>query len=95
MDSRELVQAIRDWALNATHSVHLSLDNPQAWPAILTYAETIEADDPDEAERLRHWVVCYQNGVEFPYFTAEQDAQKTADDIRAILRSKGPVPPAS
>jgi hypothetical protein len=71
------------------------MDDPQAWPAILTYADTIEADDPDEAEELRRLVVCYKNGVEFPYFTAEQDAQKLVDDLRARLRAKGLLPPAS
>ena len=57
MASERLVQALRDWALDTPHSVQLSLDNPQAWPAILTYAETIEADDPDEAAELRRGVV--------------------------------------
>ena len=46
MASRELVQAMRDMALNTPYSVHLRLDDPQAWPAILTYADTIEADNP-------------------------------------------------
>ena len=40
-------------------------------------------------------MVCYQNGVEFPYFTAEQDAQKLVDELRAQLRAKGLLPPAS
>ncbi len=82
MASRELVQALRDMALNTPHSVHLSLEDPQAWPAILTYADTIEADDPDEAERLRHLVTCHQSGVKPVhrcYFTAEEDAQKLMD----------------
>ena len=96
MASRELVQALRDWALNMTHGVHLSLDDPQAWPAILTYAETIEADDPDEAERLRRLVTCYKNGVapvHRLYFTAEADAQKMMDS--AFARTRGDPPPAS
>jgi hypothetical protein len=91
MASRELVQALRDWALNATHSVQLSLDNPQTWPAILTYADTIEADDPDEAERLRRLVTCHKNGVRpvrRRHFTAEEDAQKMVDYVKARLRSK-------
>jgi hypothetical protein len=90
----QIVKGLRD-AANVPHSVELSLDDPQAWPAILTYADTIEADDPDEAEELRRLVVCYQNGVEFPDFTAEQDAQKLVDDVLDVLRSKDPVPPAS
>ncbi len=48
-----------------------------------------------DAEELRRLVVCYQNGVEFPYFTAEQDAQKMVDDVCAELRGKGVPPPAS
>ncbi len=90
-----LVEVLREAFSTGTHCVELKLDDPQSWPAILTYAETIEADDPDEAEKLRHWVVCYQNFVELPYFTAEQDAQKMVDDGLASLRSKGLVPPAS
>ncbi len=96
MASRELVQALRDWVLDMTHSVHLSLDNPQAWPAILTYAKTIEADDPDEAAELRHLVTCYKNGVRPVhrcYFTAEEDAQKLMDG--AFAHSRGEPPPAS
>ena len=97
MASRELVKALREFAapMPRSHGVSLSMDDPQAWPAILTYADTIEADDPDEAEELRHLVLCYQNGVEVPDFTAEQDAQKLVDDVLDILRSKDPVPPAS
>ncbi len=92
-----LVEALRGLhaAVPCKHGVSLRMDDPQAWPAILTYADTIEADDPDEAEELRRLVVCYQNGVEFPYFTAEQDAQKLVDDVLDVLRSKDPVPPAS
>jgi len=96
MASRELVQGLRDWALNMTHSVQLRLDDPQTWPAILTYAETIEADDPDEAERLRRLVTCYKNGVKPVhrcYFSAEEDAQKLMDS--AFARSRGDPPPAS
>ncbi len=84
---------LRDWALNTPHGVELSLENPQAWPAILTYADTIEADDPDEAERLRHLVTCYQSGVRPVhrcYFTAEEDAQKMVP-----ARLHGDPPPAS
>ncbi len=98
MASRELVQALRDMALNTPHSVYLSLDDPQTWPAILTYAETIAANDPDKAERLRHLVTCYKNGippVRRRYFTAEEDAQKLIDDVKGRLRSKGLLPPAS
>ncbi len=93
MASRELVQGLRDMALNATHSVQLRLDDPQAWPAILTYAETIEADDPDEAAELRHLVTCHQSGVKPVrrcYFTAEEDAQKMVP-----ARLRGDPPPAS
>ena len=97
MTSRErFVKGLRDMALNAPHSVQLSLDNPQAWPAILTYAETIEADDPDKAERLRHLVTCYKNGVRPVhrfYFTAEEDAQKMIDG--GLARLRGDPPPAS
>ena len=88
-----LVEVLREAFSTGTHCVELKLDDPQSWPAILTYAETIEADDPDEAEKLRHWVVCYQNGVELPYFTAEQDAQKLMDG--ALARLRGDPPPAS
>ena len=97
MASRELVEALRGLhaAVPCKHDVSLRMDDPKAWPAILTYADTIEADDPDEAEELRRLVVCYQNGVEFPYFTAEQDAQKLVDELRARLRAKGLLPPAS
>ncbi len=49
----QLVQALRA-GVQCKHGVSLSMDDPQAWPAILTYADTIEADDPDEAEKLRH-----------------------------------------
>ena len=92
-----LAQALRDLAaaVPCKHGVSLKMDDPQAWPAILTYADTIEADDPDEAEELRRLVVCYQNGVEFPYFTAEQDAQRMVDETVARLRAKGVPPPAS
>ncbi len=96
MASRELVQGLRDMALNTTHSVHLSLDNPQAWPAILTYADTIEADNPDKAAELRHLVTCHQSGVKPVrrcYFTAEEDAQKLMDG--AFAHSRGEPPPAS
>ncbi len=96
MASRELVQALRDWALDMPHSVALSLDDPQAWPAILTYAETIEADDPDEAAELRRLVTCHQSGVKPVrrcYFTAEEDAQKLMDG--AFARSRGDPPPGS
>ncbi len=96
MASRELVQALRDMALNTPHSVHLSLENPQAWPAILTYAETIEADDPERAKELRHLVTCHQSGVKPVrrcYFTAEEDAQKMVDG--ALARLRGDPPPAS
>jgi hypothetical protein len=97
MTSQErLVQGLRDLALNATHIVELILDNPQAWPAILTYAETIEADDPERAAELRHLVTCYQSGVKPVhrfYFTAEQDAQKMVDG--ALARLRGDPPPAS
>ena len=87
----QIVKGLRD-AANVPHSVELSLDDPQTWPAILTYAETIEADDPDEAERLRRLVTCYKNGIQPVhrcYFTAEQDAQNLVDYVRARLRSKG------
>ncbi len=50
MASRELVQALRERALNAGHGITLSLDDSQAWPAILTYADTIEADGLAEAD---------------------------------------------
>jgi hypothetical protein len=93
MASRELVQALRDMALNTPHSVHLRLDDPQAWPAILTYAETIEADDPDKAAELRRLVTCHQSGVKPVrrcYFTAEEDAQKMVP-----ARLRGDPPPAS
>ncbi len=78
------------------HSVELSLDDPKAWPAILIYAETIEADDPDKAAELRHLVTCHQSGVKPVrrcYFTAEEDAQKMVDGVLARLR--GDPPPAS
>ena len=91
MASRELVQALRDIALNTPHSVELRLDDPQAWPAILTYADTIEADDPDKAAELRHLVTCHQGGVKpvrRRHFTAEEDAQKMVDYVKARLRSK-------
>ena len=90
-----LAQALRELhaAVPCKHGVSLKMDDPQAWPAILTYADTIEADDPDEAEKLRRLVVCYQNGVEFPYFTAEQDAQKMIDE--GVARLRGDPPPAS
>ncbi len=96
MASRELVQALRDLhaAVPCKHGVNLSMDDPQAWPAILTYADTIEADDPDEAEELRHLMLCYQSGVKFGYFTAEQDAQKMVDEVLARLRGD-PPPDAS
>ncbi len=93
----QLVQWLRD-AAKVPRSVYLDLDDPQAWPAILTYAETIEADDPDEAAELRHLVTCYKNGippVRRRYFTAEEDAQKLIDDVKGRLRSKGLLPPAS
>ncbi len=96
MASRELVQALRDIALNTPHSVELRLDDPQAWPAILTYAKTIEGDDPGEAAELRRLVTCYKNGVRPVhrcYFTAEEDAQKMIDD--ALARWRGEPPPAS
>ncbi len=90
-----LVKGLRA-AANVPHSVYLSLDDPQTWPAILTYAETIAANDPDKAERLRHLVTCYKNGVapvhRF-YFTAEEDAQKMIDG--ALARLRGDQPPAS
>ena len=96
MTSRErLVQGVRD-AAKVPRSVYLDLDDPQAWPAILTYAETIEADDPGEAAELRRLVTCYKNGVRPVrrcYFTAEEDAQKLIDDVKARLRSKGISPP--
>jgi hypothetical protein len=90
------VKVLRDRVLNTPHSVELSLDDPQAWPAILTYAKTIEADDPDKAAELRHLVTCHQSGVKPVhrcYFTAEEDAQKMIDNVRARLRSKGIFPP--
>ncbi len=86
----QIVKELRG-AANAPHSVALSLDDPQSWPAILTYAETIEADDPDEAAELRHLVTCYKNGIQpvhRSYFTAEQDAQDLVDYVRARLRSR-------
>ncbi len=95
MASERLVQALRD-AAKVPRSVYLDLDDPQAWPAILTYADTIEADDPDEAERLRHLVTCHQSGVKPVhrfYFTAEEDAQKLMDG--AFTRWRGDPPPAS
>ncbi len=58
----QLVQGLRD-AAKVPRSVYLDLDDPQAWPAILTYAETIEADDPERAKELRHLVTCHQSGV--------------------------------
>ncbi len=88
----QLVQGLRD-AAKVPRSVYLDLDDPQAWPAILTYAETIEADDPDEAERLRRLVTCHQSGVKPVrrcYFTAEEDAQKMVP-----ARLRGDPPPAS
>ncbi len=91
----QLVQGLRD-AAKVPRSVYLDLDDPQAWPAILTYAETIEADDPDEAERLRHLVTCHQSGVKPVhrfYFTAEEDAQKLMDG--AFTQPRGDPPPAS
>ncbi len=94
MTSRErLVQGLRD-AAKVPRSVYLDLDAPQAWPAILTYAETIEADDPDEAAELRRLVTCYKNGVRPVrrcYFTAEEDAQKMVDGALARLRGE-PLP---
>ena len=96
MASERLVQGLRDLALNTPHSVYLSLEDPQAWPAILTYAKTIEADDPDEAAELRHLVTCHQSGVKPVrrcYFTAEEDAQKMIDG--ALARWRGEPPPAS
>jgi len=87
----QLVQGLRD-AANVPHSVALSLDDPQAWPAILTYAETIEEEDPERAAELRRLVTCYKNGIQpvrRRYFTAEQDALDLVDYVRARLRSKG------
>ncbi len=46
----QLVKGLREAFSTGTHCVELKLDDPQSWPAILTYAETIEADDPDKAE---------------------------------------------
>ena len=92
----QLVQALREMALNARHSVTLSLDDSQAWPVILIYADTIEADDPERAVELRHLVTCYKNGaapVHRCYFTAEEDAQKMIDG--ALARWRGEPPPAS
>ena len=92
-----LVKGLRD-AANVPHSVYLSLEDPQAWPAILTYADTIEADDPDKGAELRRLVTCYKNGiapVRRCYFTAEEDAQKMVDYVRGRLRDKGLLPPAS
>ncbi len=92
----QIVKGLREMALNALHGITLSLDDSQAWPAILTYADTIEADDPERAVELRHLVTCYKNGVapvhRF-YFTAEEDAQKMIDG--ALARLRGDLPPAS
>ena len=93
----QIVKGLRD-AANAPHSVYLDLDDPQAWPAILTYAETIEADDPERAAELRRLVTCYKNGIQPVrrcYFTAEEDAQDLVDFVRGRLRGKGLLPPAS
>ncbi len=93
----QLVQGLRD-AAKVPRSVYLDLDDPQAWPAILTYAETIEADDPGEGAELRRLVTCYKNGVRpvrRRYFTAEEDAQDLVDFVRGRLRGKGLLPPAS
>ncbi len=78
----------------------MSLDDPQAWPAILAYADTTEADDPERAKELRHWVLCYKNGVKVPHFDMAERMVKLADAIEARLeeiarRLRGDLPPAN
>ena len=92
----QLVKVLRETGLNAGHGITLSLDDSQAWPAILTYADTIEADNPERAVELRRLVTCYKNGVRPVhrfYFTAEEDAQKMIDS--GLARLRGDLPPAS
>ncbi len=90
-----ILEAGREAAANATHSIKLSLDDPQARPAILAYADTIEAGDPERAKELRHWVLSYQNGVQVPHFDMSQRMEELADAIEARLRESAGLPPAS
>ena len=81
MTSREqFEEQLREALAEAVDCVQLRMDDPQSWPAILTYADTIESDDPDEAERLRHLVLCYKNGVEVPNFGLVETLMKSLDE---------------